>query len=224
MTELSFEKGKPHNILLIAGIRVILTTLEYDEDPLMNVITATYQIEILLKKSRQLSTEHSNQQLLREVKVIQRDREVKKCSLSPVQSFSNIFKRRDSSAFEILGLAEVDLNIRKSRNQYHLLSTSKQSFEMSSLSKHSIKNLQITINVLTYQEENDEADTKEVPDTSNQKKLTGHSFLGGSSKPDKEKGKDIGNQSSLRKILPASGEGDDDDSSSSEEESDRRKL
>ncbi len=60
LTELSFEKGKPHNALLIAEIRAILTILEYDEDPPIDVITATYQIEILLKKSRLLSTKHTD--------------------------------------------------------------------------------------------------------------------------------------------------------------------
>ncbi len=60
LTELSFEKNKPYNALLIAGIKAILTTLEYDEKPLMDVITATYQIGILLKKSRLLLTEHSD--------------------------------------------------------------------------------------------------------------------------------------------------------------------
>jgi len=95
---------------------------------------------------------------------------------------------------------------------------------MSSLSKHLIKNLQITINMLTDQEENEEADTEEVSDTSSQKKPSRHSFPEGSSKPDKGKRKDIEDQSSLRKIPPASGGGDNGDSSSSEEEPDRRKL
>src|SRR6266498_444942 len=80
LTELSFEKGKPYNASLIARIRAILTTLEYDEDPPMDVLTATYQIRILLKKSRLFSTEYSDQQLLKEVKEAQRDREAKKRS------------------------------------------------------------------------------------------------------------------------------------------------
>ncbi len=50
LTELSFEKDKPHNALLIARIRVILTTLEYDEDLPMDITITTYQIRILLKK------------------------------------------------------------------------------------------------------------------------------------------------------------------------------
>src|SRR6266540_1535687 len=107
--------------------------------------------------------------------------------------------------------------MRKSQSQYQLLSITKQSFEMSSLSKHLIKNLQTTINVLTDQEENEEADTKEVPDTSNQKRPSGHSFPKGSSKPNKGKGKDTRDQSNSRKILPASSGGDDCDSSSNEE-------
>ncbi len=68
LAKLSFKKGKPYNASLIAGIRAILITLEYDEDLPIDVTTATYQIRILLKKSRLLSTEHSDQQLLKEVK------------------------------------------------------------------------------------------------------------------------------------------------------------
>ncbi len=65
---------------------------------------------------------------------------------------------------------------------------------------------------------------EKVPDISNQKKPTRHSFLGGSRKPDKGKGKDTGDQSSSRKISPASDEGDDGNSSSSDEDLDQRKL
>ncbi len=78
--------------------------------------------------------------------------------------------------------------------------------------------------MLTDQEENEKADTEEVLDKSNQKKLIRHSFLKRSSKPNKGKGKNTKDQSSLRKILPASGGGDDRDSSSNDEEPDRRKL
>jgi len=135
-----------------------------------------------------------------------------------------MFKRRNSAASKFSDISEVDLNIRKSKNQYQVLSTLKQPFKTSDLSKHLIKNLQMTINVLTDQKENEKADTEEVSETSTQKKSVGHSFLEGSHKPDKRKGKDIRDQSSRRKISPASGGGDDDDSSSSEEEPERRKL
>src|SRR6266540_470197 len=40
LAKLFFEKEKPHNASLIAGIRIILITLEYDEDLPMDVITA----------------------------------------------------------------------------------------------------------------------------------------------------------------------------------------
>jgi len=58
LTELSFEKRKLYNASLVAGIRAILTTLEYAENPQVNVTATTYQIGILLKKSRMLSTKH----------------------------------------------------------------------------------------------------------------------------------------------------------------------
>ena len=102
------------------------------------------------------------------------------------------------------------------------MSSQKQPFETSDLSQHLIKNLQSTINVLTDQEDNNLADMEEVPDTSQQRKLEGHSFPGRSSKPDKGKGKDTGNQNSQRNIPSASG-GGGDDSSSSDEELDQRK-
>jgi len=86
---------------------------------------------------------------LDEVAAANKNQEVKKCSPSLIQSFSNMFKRRNSVASEVSGISEVDLNIRKSKSQYQVLSTLKQLFEMSDLSKHLIKNLQTTINVLT---------------------------------------------------------------------------
>ncbi len=73
LTKLFFEKGKPHNASLVAGVWAILTILDYDEDSQVDVITATYQIRILLKKSRILSTEHTDQQLLEEVAVVNKD-------------------------------------------------------------------------------------------------------------------------------------------------------
>ncbi len=78
LTELSFKKGKPYNVTLVAGIKAILTTLEYAEKPQVDIPTATYQIGILLKKSKLLMTEHMNQQLLDEVAAANRDREAKK--------------------------------------------------------------------------------------------------------------------------------------------------
>jgi len=77
-----------------------------------------------------------------------------------------MFKRRNSAVSEASSIQEVDLNMRKSRNQYQVLSISRHSFETSELNKHPIKNLQTTINILTDQEDNEQADTKEAPDTS----------------------------------------------------------
>jgi len=60
LTELSFEKEKPHNASLVAGIRVILATLEYAENLQVDVTSTTYQIRILLKKSKMLTTKHTD--------------------------------------------------------------------------------------------------------------------------------------------------------------------
>ena len=87
---------------------------------------------------------------------------------------------------------ETDTNIKKSKNQYQILKNRKLSFKASDLSKHPIKNLQSTINILTDKKNNKEEDTEEVPKPSNQKKSSGPSFPDGSSKPNKRKGKDTG--------------------------------
>ena len=72
------------------------------------------------------------------------------------------------------------------------MSSQKQPFETSDLSLHLIKNFQSTINVLTDQEDNKQADMEEATEISQQRKPTGHSFSEESSKPDKGKGKDTG--------------------------------
>src|SRR6266540_1126604 len=94
LAELSFDKGKPHNLSLIVGIRTILITLKYDEEPEVKITTAIFQIRILLKRLRLFTSAHTDQQLLQEVQSSIKERDVRKWFLSPVQSFSNIFKRR----------------------------------------------------------------------------------------------------------------------------------
>src|SRR6266542_1731468 len=186
LTELSFEKGKPHNASLVVRIKAILTTLEYTEKPKVDIPAATFQIEIMLKKSKMFTTEHTDQQLLDEVAMANRDREEKKHSPSLNLSFGNIFGRRDSVASDTSSLVVADLNIRRSKSQYQTLTFQKQPFETSDLSQHPIKNLQSTINVLTDQEDNDVADTGDALDASQQRKSGGHSFPSRSSKPDKK--------------------------------------
>ena len=116
LTELSYEKGKPHNPSLVFSIKAILTTLEYAEELSVDIPTAMYQIRIMIKKSKLLTTEHTDQQLLEEVVTANKDREVKKRSPSLTQSFSSMFKRRNLAVSEASSIQEVDLNMRKSRN------------------------------------------------------------------------------------------------------------
>src|SRR6266540_1321943 len=118
LTELSFEKGKPHNASLVAGIKAILTTVEYAKKPQVDIPSATYQIRILLKKSKLLMTEHTDQQLLDEIAMANRDREAKKHSPSPIQYFGNVFKRRDSVASDTSSFMVANLSIKRSRSQY----------------------------------------------------------------------------------------------------------
>src|SRR6266498_733720 len=91
LTELSFEKGKSHNASLVAGIKAMLTTVEYAKNPQVDIPTATYQIGILLKKSKLLMTDYTDQQLLDEVASANKDRETNKRSPSLTQTFRNIF-------------------------------------------------------------------------------------------------------------------------------------
>src|SRR6266540_2786880 len=125
LTELSFEKGKPHNASLVIRIRAILSTMEYAEKLKVDVISATYQIRIMLKKSKLLVTEHTDQQLLEEVAAANKDREAKKRSSSPTQYFRNVFKRRDLIASDTSSLMAADLSIKRSRSQYQVLSLQK---------------------------------------------------------------------------------------------------
>ncbi len=113
---------------------------------------------------------------------------------------------------------ETDTNIKKSKNQYQILKNRKLSFKASDLSKHPIKNLQSTINILTDKEDNEKENMKEVPELSNQRKPLRHSFPGGFSKSNKGKEKDIRDQSNTDRNKPSSGGGDSDSSSSSDEE------
>src|SRR6266498_4311372 len=100
----------------------MLMTMEYAENPWVDITTATYRIGILLKKFKMLATEHTDQQLLEEVAVANREREARKRSLSPTLSFRNVFKRRNSVASDTSSLAAADLSIKRSRSQYQALS------------------------------------------------------------------------------------------------------
>ncbi len=66
--------------------------------------------------------EHTNQQLLEEVAIANKDWEAKKRSPSPTQYFGNVFKRRDSVASDTSSLVAADLSIKRSRSQYQVLS------------------------------------------------------------------------------------------------------
>ncbi len=125
LIELSFKKGKPYNALLIVGIKAILTTVKYAKRSRMDIPTATYQIGILLKKSKLLTTEHTDPQLLEEVATANKERDDRKRSPSPNLSFRNVFKRRDSIASDSSSLVAADLSIKRSRSQYQVLSSQK---------------------------------------------------------------------------------------------------
>src|SRR6266540_5396699 len=92
LAELSFKREKPHNASLIAGIRATLSTIEYESEPAIDIITRIFQISILLKRSRLFTFAHTDQQLLDEVRTSTWKKDARKCLLSPMQSFFNIFK------------------------------------------------------------------------------------------------------------------------------------
>ncbi len=152
LAELTFEKEKPHNPSLIAKMRVLLLILEYDDESEVDIVIRIFQIEILLKKSKFFTTSHTDHELIKEMQTATRKRDVKQHSSSLVKTFSNIFKRRSSATLEISHMSlplELDANMKKSKSQYQTLRTRKFSFEVSDLSKHPIKNLQSTINILS---------------------------------------------------------------------------
>ena len=98
-----------------------------------------------------------------------------------------------SDTSSIYNPIDMDAIIKKSKSQYQILRIRKLSFEASDLSKHLIKNLQLTINILTDKKDNKEEDVEEVSESSNQKKSIEHSFSGRFSKPDKGKKKNTRN-------------------------------
>ena len=87
--------------------------MEYAEKSKVDIPAATFQIGIMLKKSKMFTTEHTDQQLLKEVATANRDREEKKRSSSPNLSFGNVFRRRDSVASDTSSLVVADLNIKR---------------------------------------------------------------------------------------------------------------
>ena len=189
---MSFAQEKPYNPSLIAGIRAILSTIKYDEELEALIITTIFQISILLKRSRFFTSSHTDQQLIEEVQMSTRERNIRKHSPSLTQSFSNIFKRRNSAVSEASNLSlslELDANIKQSKSQYQAFRIRKLSFEASDLSKHPIKNLQMTINILS--DKGDEKDGDGNGDnppkqTTQNISSSSRSFL---KIPNKEKGK-----------------------------------
>ncbi len=61
ISKLFFENKKSHNASLIAGIRAILTTVEYDNEPEVDITMGIFQIRILFKRSRLFTTTHTDQ-------------------------------------------------------------------------------------------------------------------------------------------------------------------
>ena len=67
MAELSFEKGKSYNLSLVAGLRALVSTLEYAEKSEIDIAECVFRLGILLKRFRLFSSVHIDQQLLKEV-------------------------------------------------------------------------------------------------------------------------------------------------------------
>jgi len=101
-----------------------------------------------------------------------KERDAKKCSPSLIQSFFSILKQRSLVISQTSNQSfplELKENIKKLKSQYQVLTNRRLSFKASNLSKHPIKNLQSTINVLTDQEETEkpeEEDIEKVPEQS----------------------------------------------------------
>ncbi len=60
LIKLLFEKGKLHNISLIVELRALLLTLMYNGEPEVDMVTAIFQLGILLKKLRFFTSAHTD--------------------------------------------------------------------------------------------------------------------------------------------------------------------
>jgi len=74
LAELSFEKGKSHNLSLVIKLRALLLTLKYGKELEIDTAECIFRLGILLKRSRFFTFAYSNQQLLKEVQDAVRDR------------------------------------------------------------------------------------------------------------------------------------------------------
>ncbi len=172
----------------------MLTTLKYGTESSLDMPTAIFQIRILLKKLKFFTTNYTDQQLIEEVQLATKGREERQRSSSPTKMFFNVFKRRNSAMSDTSNLSlplEIDTSIKNSKSQYQTLSIRKFSFEASNLSKHPIKNLQSTINLLSDKEDNEHEEANDPPEQINQNTSSlSHLFSGRSSQSYKGKGKD----------------------------------
>ncbi|SRR6266540_3159101 len=84
LAELFFEKKKSYNMSLIAEIRALISTVEYDEKSEIDTTTGIFQMSILFKRSRFFISDHTDQQLLEEVQISTRKKDLRKYSFSLV--------------------------------------------------------------------------------------------------------------------------------------------
>ena len=89
LKELSFEKRKSHNPSLVVGLRTLVSILKYEEKPKVDITDYIFRLGILLKKSKLFTSAHIDQQLLKEIQDVVQDRNARKHSLSPIQSFTS---------------------------------------------------------------------------------------------------------------------------------------
>jgi len=52
LKELSFEKGKPYNLSLVAGLKALISTLKYEKEPADDIAGCVFKLGVLLKRSR----------------------------------------------------------------------------------------------------------------------------------------------------------------------------
>jgi len=58
LAELFFAKGKPHNLSLVAGLRALVSTLEYSKESKVNVTECIFWLDIVFKRLRFFSSSH----------------------------------------------------------------------------------------------------------------------------------------------------------------------
>jgi len=94
-------------------------TLEYSIKPEIDTTECIFHLGILFRTSKFFSSNMPDSELISAIQMTIQDKRMKEYSFSPIQSFSNYFKRRNSATLKISNLLlplELDSNIKQSKS------------------------------------------------------------------------------------------------------------